>query len=518
MPRIPYQLPENQLPGSSGGVQINPDMAAAPEMASARMGEQAAKIGNESLMIAGRYDALEQMARDQVQRARVKTEIWKDSMAVQESFLNRSDWGNFVPDLEKAQQQNMEKYRSMVGNDKTFEMLMPEIAHHQAIEASNINKLARRKEHDKWFDDYAGVGGTVETYQKLLSNPNMTPEERDSLSGEFINTTQEAIRSGWLTAAQGIKGQEIALRGADLTRAKRMAIYEPDAWLDLTDKRKEFKYLDEDNILDLDNRAVIQIRQEGTRLDKLTRATQKDNQSKAIDLLVAGKLDIDTLKAMRQRDPETGQPGLSDEFYVKWRSNLASGKDVITDPDTFNRLFVDPKKTIADVNKAADQLSPQDQRILLGQINHESSTQLAEARYYRRQEESEGKREERQTEREANLIRNNYYRDGKNFIKVSLGKDSKSVKADDVADIYRAYEAAYADKATYPGSELITYAENLTKKYNQKPWDKLMDWITGDAEKQKSIPQSALPQPMSPSSSPITPQRKPLSEIFGGKR
>ncbi len=98
MPKIPQFENRRLPPSTTGGEAPSPQMVSAPYQALSGIGQQLQRIGNIQAKIAEK----EQLASDTLEAARIQRELDAESLKIDESYHNRSDYDKFEPDLENT--------------------------------------------------------------------------------------------------------------------------------------------------------------------------------------------------------------------------------------------------------------------------------------------------------------------------------------------------------------------------------------------------------------------------------
>ena len=403
MPRIPVM----NRPASLELPKMSPGMASAPDVAIARAGQDVEQTGRYAANVFQQIQDKEKAAEDALKLMEYKDRIDKGSeeIASQFEFMQNHE------DFEEYGDLKAKELHDSLGLDK----VSPEVAratehyfNQKPLHLSNAIKVRKFKVmeqkgrialgnmYDSAIEDYANE--TDPTKQEIIKN-NF---EMGALTTIHDNLVDPVVGNNFIrnfdkdVKVRQEKNAEFAAR-SDIAA-------DPELGLDRLNNPDFYQKLDPLKRVELIEHAQIRVNQKGTRLEKLNKAIQDENESHALNDYTEGLLDLETLKAYRKDDPETGKPGLSDSFYSHYYEVLRSGKDIVTDQDTFNRLYLKDDLREEDITAEQGKLSVPDRRVLNNRILQERREDVRDAKAYRRQTEAINKEIKRQEKAEGKAL------------------------------------------------------------------------------------------------------------------
>ncbi len=498
----------------------DPGASSASARAGAKAGEEVGTSIAHFGRVMGAYQQEENRAKQAVEALKVEHALRTDLDEAAAGLKDRTDYWNFDQHAQDTLEALNKKHSAMLDERGADPLVRRSYEKAFQTHGYEFEKLVRAKKAQVLTEEgeaewQAAFDGSTREWAY-----EMDPDRREEIQKQFEMTTDALVIRRAIRPRVAEKGILTFKARAEEYQLRRM---EPGDALTELDDPKKYVNLDPLRREELREHFDVKYRQNGTRTDRLAQIKQKANQATAVDMLADGTLDLEKLKGLRARDPETGQPGLSDEFFVQWRDRLMAGKDVITNPDTFNTLFLDTHLTPAKVYAASDRLSPTDQRTLLGHIRQDRAALEAEARYYRRQEEGDVRREARLTksaeEQRVRDVRGKANGDAKMFIK-KVANDA-GLTPDEFLPVLKAYNAIY-DDPQMKAEDLMTQAELLMKPYTTGTLRKIWNWVTGEPDPdqiEKWKGQTVVGTPSKAGAAPTSreQQEQRAREIFGVK-
>ena len=501
------------MPGKAGGVPMSPDVIEPLSKAMRGFGES---LGKSAGVIEKRIkDILEEdkKRKDKLEEAAEAERILnnhynvKDEfIRVSEGFRERTDYENFDRDGAKEE----DRIRAQFGKELRTPREKLAFAQSFGSMSSSLRETLFNKKAQ--IITVNAVAAWNRTYNESIDNYIATddPNAKENImynleleSGVLVD--RGIIRPGDRDAAINkfkSLADEVAIRKAGLIDPLR-------AYGLLMDSSKLIN-IDPIRRTQLTEHMESRVRMEGSRLDKLNTAIQRENQANALDDFALGRLDMDGLMKYRARDAETGQPGLSDAFFSSILEKVKKGRDVVTDPNVFNRLYTNMDLTLEDVEKEADALSVGDQKTLMRRVVSEAKEEERESRFYRRQEEAEERRAISEDKRITKERRAAWARIARSSLVKSMNEQGMDAK--EGTEVLKAFQG-YVDDPSIAPEELPDMVIKLmeSKKGGVIKWFKgLYSTIAGESAKPEGTP--AVPKAKG------TPQRKSLDDIFGGKQ
>jgi hypothetical protein len=522
MPKIPRFQPSEGFPVGP----VSPGAVTAPYEALIQAGERAETAGAYAASTFAAIAERDRMAEVQKQALKIGNSVRDDEDVFAEGLYGRTDYENFEKDVDEWEKRVRERHQPMLKTMDGRESPELSLAVDRVISdrTTGLKKLARDKARQQFVNEAKGEWVKSQDYyvrdfvneddpdRKVIIKNNMEIEARE-LASRGILWPQDAEVDIKQFDAKVIR----ALEMADEARAREAIIIDPETALDLIGDKTKFTNLNPIKRTELFEHAEVRIRVEGSRLDKLTRAVQNENRAKVLDEWAVGKLDLDRLRQYREADPETGQRGLSDEFFTSMMEKLRQGRDTVTDPDTFNRLYLKDDLRWKDVDKESNKISEKDTRVLLNRILQERREDVRDSKEFRKKEEAEKKAGETEEKKIARERRNAYAGVAKKFMTKAMNE--LSMKAEDGLEVLKTFQGYVDDKSIAP-EDLPKMAEKLmeAKKGGVIKWIKGLLSSTGkEQEWSEAAPETVTPEKPA-AIPPVRPQRKSLDEIFGGKR
>ncbi len=522
MPRIDRYERKVSIPGQGPNVEMNPASAG-------NVGEAISKFGQAGTNIASgmlAYQEMEKKAERGVEAARLENNLKLSFDDAAGSFGERVDYLKFDEDAKTTLQGIKEQHI-----DKIEDNVLKRAAQ-RVFEAQSFSFLSGVRKQKARAITQEGQGQWQIIYDRALKDwvNDPTPEGKRAVSDQLQLKGYELVDRNILKPKEAEKQlQDFQAKGEEVY-IRQIINGDPERALEELNNPALLPAMDPLRRQEILEHAEAKVRQEGSRLDKREKAVQRENQSTAVDMWGAGTLDLDVLNRLRARDPETDRPGLSDEFYTHWRGNIMAGKDVVTDPDTFNRLYLKDNLKYEDVQAEASRLNAGDQRTLMNRILQEHRDDIRDSRYYARQAEAERKvaeREEKSAAKEQQRIererRTRYASDAKSYIKKAMnetGTDSK-----EGMEILKTFQGYVSDANVKPED-----LPDMAVKLMESKKGGVIKWLKGvffpDTNKAESpwspAEEAQAAQPPAPvqNTQPAKPQgqRKSLDSIFGAKK
>jgi hypothetical protein len=525
MPKIPTLQANTELRVGN----ISPDVMAEPFRATAAAGQEMQRSAAVALRNIEISDEIERKADLGLKALRIEHGLKDDTDAIAESYYGRTDYENFDEDLKKNIETVRSKYQPVVGESKELNVSFERALGNQGL---LLKKLVRDKRRSVITEQ--AIGEFDWAYNQSIMEYSKEPNEgfREEYKTNIKSMAEDLVNRRILTPKQA----ETAINKFDETvdeySAREAIIINPEFALKTLMDPKKYPNLDPGRRLTLFEHAQAGMKQEEVRMEKLTHAIQRDNASLALVDYANGTLDITKLKNYQMRDQETQQPGLENSFFTSMLEKLKAGKDVVSDPDVFNRLYVKDKLKSEDVIAESRNLSTHDQRTLLSRVLQERREDERDARQLRREAITERKAEERemvaaqkhderlkkeektQIEREGKERRNRYARDARSYLLKAMGE--MGTKSDDGMEMFKQLQGYISDKKV-EAEDLPDIAKKIVEskrggvikwiknmlypdtKTEINPWEKMTETATSEETEEKIE------------------TRKPLKDIFGTK-
>ena len=293
----------------------------------------------------------------------------------------------------------------------------------------------------------------------LVEKGIMRPEQRNVLLDRFEATAEE-------------------------TKVRMIGLKDPMMAREMLDDPDDLTHIDRIKKVQLAEHMETRIRLEGSRIDKLNAAIQRENQANVLDDWALGQLDLDKLMAYRARDSETNLPGLSDAFFSSMLEKVKRGADSITNEAIFNELYTRDGLTLGDVEAEMDSLSTRDERTLMRRVVSEQREEERESRFYRRQAEAEERRVASDEKRIAKERRASWARTARIVLTRSMNELGVDVK--DGTELLKTFQG-YVDDTSIAPEDLPDMVEKLveTKRGGVIKWFKGLysSWRGGEVKK-----------------------------------
>jgi hypothetical protein len=247
MPRVPFKPAELTPIGEAGAVPVPIDNFGLPGKAAGAAFNTLGEAGVKAGILARKYQEKLDEARAETEKVAVETEMYKDGSAFLDNIRKRSDWKNFIPDLEKAIQDNTGKYQGMVSNPHTFTKMQSKISHYwNATMRDAVQSDVWKRDMNEQKAVYFGQGGAVDmlsNYYEKTGDVMWTDELRDDLNG--------AIARGLIDWHEAEKAYNEATIGGDVKRMKNTIDADPAGWISkygnveksMPELKKQFPFL-----------------------------------------------------------------------------------------------------------------------------------------------------------------------------------------------------------------------------------------------------------------------------------
>ena len=327
-------------------------------------------------------------------------------------------------------------------------------------------------------DDVAGYRREVEEEGESLIGANyMTRHELQKHMVNFDNMV-----------AQKRKDNAVA-------KWRTQIVINPEAALEELSDPTILPETDEKDRAMLTEHAMVQIRIREGEIDKTNKLIQSRNASLATNEFIKGTLTLQRLDELRTENPGTGQFGLSDSVYASYANTLKEGKDVETDSDTFNELYLDRNLTLGELDAKKDMLSAKDYRMLLKQVKEQRDDAIGEMKAKKKSEEE--KRIEKQRITRANIVKKS----------LSTFTKESGMSGGDTMDMMLEFQG-YIDDPDVDPKDFPKLADEMIKAREKGTWK----WVKG-------VVSAGYEAVFGKGEEKGTerPARKSLDEIFGGK-
>ena len=481
------------MPGKAGGVPMSPDVIEPLSRAMRGFGES---LGKSAGVIEKRIkDILEEdkKRKEKLEEAAEAERILnnhynvKDEfIRVSEGFRERTDYENFDRDGAKEE----DRIRAQFGKELRTPREKLAFAQSFGSMSSSLRETLFNKKAQ--IITVNAVAAWNRTYNESIDNYIATddPNAKENImynleleSGVLVD--RGIIRPGDRDAAIN-KFKSLA----DEVAVRKAGLIDPLKAYGLLMDSSQLTNIDPIRRTQLTEHMESRVRMEGSRLDKLNTAIQRENQANALDDFALGRLDMDGLMKYRARDAETGQPGLSDAFFSSILEKVKRGTDSPTDNDVFNRLYTKDGLTLDDVEAEADSLSTRDERTLMRRVVSEAKEEERESRFYRRQEEAEERRAISEDKRIAKERRAAWARIARSSLVKSMNEQGMDAK--EGTEVLKAFQG-YVDDPSIAPEDLPDMVIKLmeSKKGGVIKWFKgLYSTITGGESAKPELAQS----------------------------
>ena len=504
MPRIPRYERTAEYPV----IERSPDLALG---AAVEFGKKQAEI----LRVIDEADYNAEVAKKALE---IENSIRDPQDRFAQGLAGRIDYENFESDVENLEHNLRETYKDLKIRNRESLVLARITDKIITQRMGDLRAVARAKAREEMVDQAKGEWEKTKARYAEDYAAEQDPDRRSIIKNNFEIEARELANRGilWHKEAEIDISQfdtmvKATIRKNARDNARALIFADPEKALDMLADPNNFPDLDPGDRTALMEHAEVRIRTEGTRLEKLTKAIQNEHRAMVLDEWAAGTLDLERLKQYRERDPETGQWGLSDEFFATMMEKLKVGKDIDSDPETFNRLYLKEDLKWEDVDKESSKLSERDTRILLGRILQERREDVREsarlrkeaemeARRLRKEAEVEAIRKEKEEERIRRERRNAYAAIAKQVVRKAMNE--AGIKAEEGAKILKTVQG-YIDDQTIAPEDLPEMAEKAVEPYRRG----VIKWLKGLF----GIGESPVTAP------PPAGKRKSLDSIFGGK-
>jgi hypothetical protein len=305
--------------------EIPEDTGQAPYKALSQFGEQMQKTAQTVQAV----DEALQRAQDTHDKAMLHAEMLRSDAELADQFSNDPDYVNYPDKLSKFQEAKRERMTGLIHNPKLLEELGPTIEAHQLKQAVTIKDQGRKAQKNDIQNNYGSY--VMPQFEKaIMDAPNA--QTRADLQQQFSDLTEYYIRTGVLTAEQGIKAKTAVTVGADLTRAEQAVIMRPVEFLKKTDEQRkiEYPFLSVDQFMKLDKEAYQQQGVQRVEKDQAERQYQDERAYDALKILTEGgsaSQKIAGIKALAKTDPSTGFRGIDAWKALQIIDHLEKGGD-----------------------------------------------------------------------------------------------------------------------------------------------------------------------------------------------
>jgi hypothetical protein len=251
-------------------------------------------------------------AQDAHDRAMLHAEMLKSDAELADVFNNDSDYTNYPDKLAKFQDAKKQQMMGLIHNPKLLEELGPTIDAHQIKQTVTIRDHGRQMQKADIQNNY--LSNVVPQFEKSISDAP-DAETRASLQEQFSQLTDEYIRTGILSAGQGIQAKKNVTIGVDLTRAEQDATIRPSEFLKKSDEQRriDYPFLSNDQFRKLDLKAFKEKKNQLIERDYEEKQYREEKSYEALNIL-SGKGSISQkvagIKALANPDPKTGFRGI----------------------------------------------------------------------------------------------------------------------------------------------------------------------------------------------------------------
>ena len=477
------------MPGRSGGVPMDPNVIEPLAGAMEKFGKTLQRSAESWSQVFKKMDEAAETERIINTHYKVKDEF----MRVAQGFKDRVDYEKFDDDARAEEERirttfagGLRTRREKEAFSRSFgsmaSSLRETVFNKKAQVITDNATAAFERTYSSGVDMYIatddpGMKKAIRTNLEiesavLVEKGIMRPEQRNVLLDRFEATAEE-------------------------TKVRMIGLKDPMMAREMLDDPDDLTHIDRIKKVQLAEHMETRIRLEGSRIDKLNAAIQRENQANVLDDWALGQLDLDKLMAYRARDSETNLPGLSDAFFSSMLEKVKRGADSITNEAIFNELYTRDGLTLGDVEAEMDSLSTRDERTLMRRVMSEQREEERESRFYRRQAEAEERRVASDEKRIAKERRASWARTARIILTKSMNELGVDVK--DGAELLKTFQG-YVDDTSIAPEDLPDMVEKLveTKRGGVIKWLKGLysSWTGEGKEKEETTPEKVVePKP-----------------------
>lgn len=328
MPEINRYFRQQTIPGTAGGVAVNPQAAAMPYEAMEKTGKVLTNIGEDLT----RYQVVEQRAERALKAVKLEQDIKNDVDATAESYAMRSDYDNF----DKSVEADIAKLRTKHVDGIDDEVLKKAADVAFSKEAYTLQKTIRDKkrvlmgeEAQNRFD--VNLGNSLKEYVYAGEAEKPLIKKKIELEGYAMEA------SHLLKLGSTEKVMQTFDQKADLLHSKELIQANPEvAFAALSERDDKGQYTRLTNLSPEDRisaikearSAVLTNYYETERKERdLQEATKSDLFNKLDNKGYSRSRLLAEVQAAEQKDPVTGMRKLSPETAHAMRRTILKGDD-----------------------------------------------------------------------------------------------------------------------------------------------------------------------------------------------
>jgi hypothetical protein len=292
-------------PSKSGSVGVsNPEALTAG--INTGMGKILQQAGQEGMAISNLYEQKKEAARKEVESVNLKTAMMEDEMTWIDQAENSADYINLEKNVSDFNKTNLEKYNSMITNEKERQQYEPVIRKNQLSLAIRTKAIADKKQISQWGVDF--ITKTLPTYQKAYTNTG-NPELIDEIKG----VAESLVKTGAINPAVFININKNFAREGDFERAvAEIEMRGVQGWstMPIKERLSKFSNLEPEDWMKLSG--VIKSKMQDQSF--MENEYQKVKSVDALNILANGKMSVGQkvagIQKLAQPDPVTGMTGI----------------------------------------------------------------------------------------------------------------------------------------------------------------------------------------------------------------